>query len=95
MGYVAIDLQTCYSTTIINYGPWNVEVTIKRLEKKQLEYSGILVQFEKTMLTVGKTTSLTITWQPTLAKYTKRSTEEQHSIYLEVKLILFCYLNKI
>lgn len=95
MGYVTIDLKTCYSITIINYGPWNVEVAIKKLERKQLECSGIFVQFEKAMLTVGKTTCLTITWHPTSAKYTERSTKEQHSIYLEVKLILFCCLNKI
>lgn len=86
MGYVAIDLKTCYSTTIVNYGPWNVDVTIRKLEKKQLKNFGILVQFEKAMLTVGKTMCLTITWQPTTAKYTERSTREQHSIYLEVNL---------
>lgn len=85
MGYITIDLKTCYSTTIINYGAWNTGVTIKKLEKKKLENSGILVQLEKAMLTVGKTTCLTITWQPTAAKYTGRSTKEQHSIYLEVK----------
>ncbi|XP_072764383.1 hydrocephalus-inducing protein homolog [Anoplolepis gracilipes] len=84
MGYVTIDLKTCYSITIINYGPWNVEVAIKKLAKKQFEYSGILIQFEKTMLIVGKTTSLTVTWQPSSAKYVERSTKEQHSIYLEV-----------
>lgn len=89
MGYITIDLKTCYSTTIINYGPWNTEVTIKKFEKKQLENSGILVQFEKAMLTVGKTTCLTITWQPISAKYTGRSTREQHLIYLEVNLILY------
>jgi len=86
MGYITINLKTCYSTTIINYGPWNTEITIKKLEKKQLENSGILVQFEKAMLSVGKTTYLTITWQPTSAKYTGRSTREQHPIYLEVNL---------
>ncbi|XP_039306781.1 hydrocephalus-inducing protein homolog [Solenopsis invicta] len=84
MDYIAIDLQTCYTITIVNYGPWNADVTIKKLEKKRLENSGILVQFEKAILTVGKTTCLTITWQPTRAKYTERSTEEQHSIYLEI-----------
>lgn len=95
MGYVIIDLKTCYSITIINYGPWNVEVAVKKLAKKQLEHSGIFVQFEKAMLIVGKTTSLTITWQPTSVKYIERSIKEQHSIYLEVKLISFRYLNKI
>ncbi|KAG5334606.1 HYDIN protein, partial [Acromyrmex charruanus] len=84
MGYIAIDVKTCYSTTVVNYGPWNAEVTMKKLEKKQLENSGILVQFEKSTLTVGKTTCLTITWQPTTIKYCERSTREQHTIYLEV-----------
>ncbi|KAG5323131.1 HYDIN protein, partial [Acromyrmex heyeri] len=84
MGYIVIDVKTCYSTTIVNYGPWNAEVTMKKLEKKQLENSGILVQFEKSTLTVGKTTCLTITWQPTTIKYCERSTREQHTIYLEV-----------
>ncbi|XP_011879969.1 PREDICTED: hydrocephalus-inducing protein homolog [Vollenhovia emeryi] len=84
MGYIAIDLKTCYSTTIVNYGPWNTDVTIKKLERKQFENSGILVQFEKAMLSVGKTTCLTITWQPTTVKYKERSTREQHSINLEV-----------
>lgn len=97
MGYIAIDVKTCYSTTVLNYGPWNAEVTIKKLEKKQLENSGILVQFEKTTLIVGKTTCLTITWQPTTAKYYERSTREQHTIYLEVNLIVYIlpFLNKI
>jgi len=89
MGYIAIDVKTCYSTMIVNYGPWNAEVTIKKLEKKQLENSGILVQFEKTTLTIGKTTCLTIIWQPTAIKYCERSTREQHTIYLEVNLILY------
>lgn len=89
MGYIAIDLKTYYSTTIVNYGPWNVDVTIKKLEKKQLENSGVFVQFEKAMLAVGKTTCLTITWQPTTTKYTEKSTREQHSIYLEVNLIFY------
>ncbi|XP_011690792.1 PREDICTED: hydrocephalus-inducing protein-like [Wasmannia auropunctata] len=84
MGYIAIGLKTCYTTMIVNYGPWNADVTIKKLEKKQLENFGILVQFEKTMLAVGKIAYLTIIWQPTTAKYTERSTKEQHSIYLEV-----------
>lgn len=86
MGYVTIDFRTCCSITIINYGLWNVEVAIKKLAKKQLEHSGIFVQFEKAILIVGKTSSLTITWQPTSTKYAERSTKEQHSIYLEVKL---------
>lgn len=89
MGYIPIDLKTCYSTTIINYGPWNTNVTIKKLEKRQLENSGILVQFEKTMLTVGKSTCLTITWQPITAKYIKRSTKEEHSVHLEVNFLYF------
>ncbi|KYN44368.1 Hydrocephalus-inducing protein [Trachymyrmex septentrionalis] len=84
MGYIAINVKTCYSTTVVNYGPWNAEVEIKKLKKKQLENSGILVQFKKTILTVGKTTCLTITWQPTTIKYCKRSTREQHTIYLKV-----------
>ncbi|XP_018395305.1 PREDICTED: hydrocephalus-inducing protein homolog [Cyphomyrmex costatus] len=84
MGYIAIDIKTCYSTTIVNYGPWNAEITMKKSEKKQLENSGIFVKFEKTTLTVGKTTCLTIIWQPTTAKYYERSTREQHTIYLEI-----------
>jgi len=88
MGYITIGLKTCYSTMIVNYGPWNVDVTLKKLEKKQLENAGIFVQFEKTMLTVGKTTCLTITWQPTTAKYTERSTREQYSIYLQVNFYI-------
>lgn len=90
MGYIVINLKTCYSTTILNYGPWNTYVTIKKLEKKQLENSGILVQFEKIMLTVGKSTCLTITWQPITVKYTERSTKEEHLVHLEVNLI--CYI---
>jgi hypothetical protein len=62
---------------------------MKKLKKKQLENSGIFVLFEKTTLAVGKTTSLTIVWQPTSEKYIERSTKEQHMIYLEVKLIFF------
>jgi len=64
-----------------------VEVTMKKLKKKQLENSGIFILFEKTTLAVGKTTLLTIVWQPTSAKYIEKSTKEQHLIYLEVKLI--------
>lgn len=89
MGYITINLKTCYSTMIINYGPWNTDVTIKKLEKKQLENSGILVQFEKITLTIGKSTCLTITWQPITAKYTERSTKEEHSVHLEVNLIYY------
>lgn len=87
MGYIAIGLKTCYSTMIVNYGPWNTDVTIKKLEKKRFENFDIFVQFEKTMLTVGKTSSLSITWQPIITKYTERSTDEQHLLHLEVNLM--------
>lgn len=88
MGYVAINLTTRFSTTIINYGSWSAEVAVKKLDKKQLENSGIVVQFKKALLKVGKTVPLAITWQPTSARYTERLTKEQHAIHLEVKLII-------
>lgn len=88
MSYVTIDLQTCYSTTIINYGPWNANVALKKLQKK-LADSGILVQFNKTLLKVGETTTLTIIWQPMSTKYTERRTEEEHLIFLEVILNIY------
>ncbi|XP_014477569.1 PREDICTED: hydrocephalus-inducing protein homolog [Dinoponera quadriceps] len=84
MGFVAIDLTARYSTTIINYGPWSVEIAIKKLDKKQLENSGIVVQFKKVLLKVGETAPLVVTWRPTSAGYTERSTKEQHTIHLEV-----------
>lgn len=96
MGYLTIDLKACYSTKIVNYGPWSMEIALKKPEKKQLENSGVFVQFKKTPLKVGETVSLTIVWQPTSAKYSERSTEEQHSLRFEVKLIvgLFIVLNE-
>lgn len=85
MGYIIIGLKTSFSTRIINYGLWNAEIEMKRLGKKRLENSGILVQFKKPLLKVGQTTLLTITWQPTATKHAERSKEERHSIHLEVK----------
>lgn len=88
MGYVAIDLTTRYSTTIINYGSWNAEIAIKKLDKEQLENSCVVVQLKKALLKVGETVPLAITWRPTSARYTGRSTKEQHLIHLEVKIII-------
>lgn len=84
MDYIAIDLTTRYSTAIINYGPWSAEIAMKKLDKKQLENSGIVVQFKKVLLKVGEAAPLIITWQPTSARYTERTTKEQHTIHLEV-----------
>ncbi|EFN85829.1 Hydrocephalus-inducing protein [Harpegnathos saltator] len=84
MGYVAIDRTTRYSTTIINCGPWNAEIATKKLDKKRLESSGVVVQSKKLLLKVGETAPLAVTWQPTSARYAERSTMEQHSIHLEI-----------
>lgn len=94
MGYVAIDRATHYSTRIINYGPWSTEIAIKKLDKRQLENSGIVVQFKKVLLKVGETAPLSITWQPTSTSYKERHRKEQHLIQLEVKLFitLNCWL---
>lgn len=63
---------------------------MKQIEKiHELKNSGILIQLNKTPLKVGEITFLIITWLPKSTKYTKILTEEQHTIHLEVNLIIF------
>ncbi|XP_053973138.1 hydrocephalus-inducing protein homolog [Hylaeus volcanicus] len=86
MGHVIVELSAHCSAMIINYGPWNVEMRMKKLKKKNaLAKSGISVQFEKhAKLMAGDCAVLRVTWHPSREIYKERITRVVHAIYIEV-----------
>ncbi|CAL7939800.1 unnamed protein product [Xylocopa violacea] len=86
MGYVIVERAAHYSASVINYGPWDVGMKMKAAGKKDsLERSGIVAHFRKHLkLPVGETAVLQVTWCPTREKFSERSTEVKHTIYIQV-----------
>ncbi|KAG7200298.1 hypothetical protein KM043_017763 [Ampulex compressa] len=67
MGHLIIGLTTCYTTTLVNYGPWNAEVKLKKQSKRDfLENQGLMVQFKRqSNLRVNDNTVLHVVCNPT------------------------------
>ncbi|CAK9811305.1 Hydrocephalus-inducing protein [Anthophora quadrimaculata] len=86
MKYVIIDSTSRCSTNIINYGPWSVDMRMKLVGKKDvLAKSGIVVHFKKhSKLPVGNSAILQVIWHPTRERFSEKSTEVQHTLYIEV-----------
>ncbi|XP_076237948.1 hydrocephalus-inducing protein-like [Calliopsis andreniformis] len=86
MKSVIIDHVSQYSTSLINYGPWNVEIRMRKPRKKKaLAKLGILVHFKAhTNLKVGDSAVFRVTWQPSRETFTERCTTVKHSVYIEV-----------
>ncbi|XP_043589616.1 hydrocephalus-inducing protein homolog [Bombus pyrosoma] len=86
MKHVIVERTAHYSVNVINYGPWNVEMRIKMENKKDRpRRSGIVVHFRKhSKLLVGDSAVLQVTWHPTRERFSERSTEVKHMIYIEV-----------
>lgn len=86
MKHVIVERTAHYSANVINYGPWNVEMRMKMLNKKDHpERSGIIVHFRKhSKLLVGDSAILQVTWHPTRERFSEKSTEVKHMIYIEV-----------
>ncbi|XP_043251739.1 hydrocephalus-inducing protein homolog [Colletes gigas] len=86
MGYLIVEFSSYYSTVVINYGPWNVEMRMKKLAKKNaLAKSGISVQFKNHVnLMVGNCAILQVTWSPSREKYKERVTHIVHTTFIEV-----------
>lgn len=87
MEHVIIEHPAHYSAMVINYGPWSVQMRMKKLgmkKKEVLAKSGIQVELKHTNLMVGDYAALGVTWHPTREKYTERSTPVKHTIHIEV-----------
>ncbi|KAK9306551.1 hypothetical protein QLX08_002752 [Tetragonisca angustula] len=86
MKYLIVEQTTHYTTKVINYGPWITEVRMRIGKKKNHpERSGITVHFKKhSKLLVGDSAILHVTWHPTRERFSERSVEVKHTIYIEV-----------
>ncbi|XP_048264436.1 LOW QUALITY PROTEIN: hydrocephalus-inducing protein [Bombus terrestris] len=86
MKHVIVERTAHYSANVINYGPWNVEMRMKMENKKDHPgRSGIIVHFRKhSKLLVGDSAILQVTWHPTRERFSEKSTEVKHMIYIEV-----------
>ncbi|KAK1122967.1 hypothetical protein K0M31_008605 [Melipona bicolor] len=86
MKYVIVEQTTHYTTKVINYGPWIAEMRMMMGKKKNyLERSGLTVHFKKhSKLLVGDSAILHVTWHPTRERFSERSVEVKHTIYIEV-----------
>ena len=89
MKYLIVEQTTHYTTKVINYGPWITEVRMRIGKKKNHpERSGITVHFKKhSKLLVGDSAILHVTWHPTRERFSERSVEVKHTIYIEVTTV--------
>lgn len=86
MGYVIVESTAHYTARVINYGPWNAQMRLKMIERRDsLFKSGIALQFKKrTRLQVGDSAILHVTWQPTRERFTEKCTMVKHTVHIEV-----------
>ncbi|XP_031837907.2 hydrocephalus-inducing protein homolog [Nomia melanderi] len=86
MEYVIIGQVADCSARMINYGPWSVEMRLRKWEKQNpLEKLGIAVQFKRRLnLMVGESAIFRVIWHPTAEKYKEKCARVERTVYIEV-----------